>query len=163
MDSVLKSQLEQLVKGYTRTVAQLKQSGDMKIHEGKDYLSFTAYRMLAKKLASMKDERASATSSSFAWAFFVVQWNLMARSESVTAILLDHISWTDDSLIIYIPKHKADQEGTYILSYAFINSMYIPCTTVHTSTAHHACNLPFNLIRCCTAIDQCRAAYIFLL
>jgi hypothetical protein len=114
MDKELNGQLESLIKGYQRTVATLKQSGDMDIHEGKDALSFMAYSMIASKLATFTDSRDSNTSSTFAWAFFVLQWNLIARSETVTAILLDHICWAQDSLMIYIPKHKADQEGIYI-------------------------------------------------
>lgn len=111
LDPALNSELEGLIKGYQRTVATLKQSGDMDIQEGKDALSFIAYRMIAEKLAAFSDLRDSTSSSTFAWAFFVFQWNLIARSETVTSILLDHISWKQDALLIFVPKHKADQEG----------------------------------------------------
>jgi hypothetical protein len=113
LDAGLQTEMDSLIKGYTRTVATLKQTGDMEMQEGKDPLSFIAYRMIAKKLAMLVDDRDSTTAASFAWAFFTLQWNLLCRSESVTAILLDHIAWNNDSLVIFIPKHKGDQEGTY--------------------------------------------------
>lgn len=116
LDPALNTELESLIKGYKRTVATLKQSGDMEIQEGKEAISFISYRMIAHKLAVFTDERESTSAAAFAWAFFVLQWNLIARSESITAILLDHLCWTQDSLLIYIPKHKADQEGTHTLS-----------------------------------------------
>jgi len=47
----------------------------------------------------------------FGWPFFIFLWNLMARSHSVGNIMLQHIRWADDSLIVRLPKHKGDQEG----------------------------------------------------
>jgi hypothetical protein len=94
LESTLDSQIESLIRGYERTVADLKLSGDMAIQEGKEALSFTAYRMIADRLAP---------SSNFAWAFFLFQWNLIARSETVTALLLDHITWKQDALLVFVP------------------------------------------------------------
>jgi hypothetical protein len=34
----------------------------------------------------------------------------MARSVSLDTILLDHLSWESDALLISTPKHKVDQE-----------------------------------------------------
>ena len=47
----------------------------------------------------------------FSWSFFLLTWNLMARSVTVANIMLAHISWREDSLLIEIPKTKADQGG----------------------------------------------------
>jgi hypothetical protein len=108
----LNAQLDVLIKGYHRTIASLKQTGDVKIQEGRDPLSWRAYRMIAEKLLRYKDSKRSPVGSCFAWPFLVIQWNLIARSQTVGAVLFDHISWNADSLLIFVPKHKADQEGT---------------------------------------------------
>ncbi len=51
----------------------------------------------------------------FGWAFFLFSWNLMARSCSVGNIMLQHMRWADDCLIVRLPKHKGDQEGEALL------------------------------------------------
>jgi hypothetical protein len=47
----------------------------------------------------------------FGWAFIIFLWNLMARSCSIGNIMLQHLRWADDCLIVRLPKHKGDQEG----------------------------------------------------
>ena len=47
----------------------------------------------------------------FGWPFLVLQWNLVARSATVSSMMMEHISWEGDSLVITTPKHKGDQEG----------------------------------------------------
>jgi len=47
----------------------------------------------------------------FAWPFFLLCWTLMARSNSVGNIMLQHISWKEDALIVGMAQHKGDKEG----------------------------------------------------
>ena len=44
-------------------------------------------------------------------AFLTLEWNLMARSDSVTSCHLNHIEWRNDSLVIFFAHSKGDQEG----------------------------------------------------
>lgn len=103
----LDDELEQFLDGWTREVSSLKQQGKMKVFEGKLPLSFDAYCTLAQAAFKMPN----AKQMMFVWSFLVLQWNLLARSESVANIMLPHISWLDDALVIATPKSKADQEG----------------------------------------------------
>src|SRR4051812_15231313 len=42
-----------------------------------------------------------------------MQWNMMGRSSMVSGLMLQHISWHDDCLVVTTPKHKGDQEGAH--------------------------------------------------
>jgi hypothetical protein len=41
----------------------------------------------------------------------VLQWNLIARTATVSGMMMEHVGWEGDSLLISTPKHKGDQEG----------------------------------------------------
>ena len=47
----------------------------------------------------------------FGWCFQVLAWNLIARSSSIKGIMLQHMSWRGDCLVINFPLHKGDQTG----------------------------------------------------
>ncbi len=102
--------LKGFTKGYTKMVAELKQIGDMPLFEGKRPISFAGYQYMT--IQALKQER-DFTSATFAHAFLILCWNLMARSVSVGQLMFSHLSWDNDSLIITIPRHKGDQEGRY--------------------------------------------------
>jgi hypothetical protein len=65
---------------------------------------------------------------SFAWFFFVLTWNLMSRGDSVETIMLQHIDWSEDAMIIEEQGHKADQAGEH----KFGKHIYATPTTPHT-------------------------------
>lgn len=46
--------------------------------------------------------------------FIILSWNLFARSHSVASLLYIHFEWQEDSLIVTVPTHKGDQEGSRI-------------------------------------------------
>ena len=100
-------ELNTLLKGYQRRVSQLKLDGRMPVFEGKYHLPFEGYRVLAALLfrSDRFDEML------FAWPFLVLQWNLIARTATVSSIMMEHIGWEGDALLISTPKHKGDQEG----------------------------------------------------
>jgi hypothetical protein len=85
----------------------MKLDGHMSVFEGKHHMSFEGYNLIANKLLSLGQFNLML----FAWPFLILQWNMIARSASVSSIMLEHISWEGDSMIITIPKHKGDQEG----------------------------------------------------
>lgn len=107
IDESLNLELENFLAGYKRKVSQLKLDGQMAVFEGKHHLNFDGYLLIANKLLLLDEINQMV----FAWPFFVLQWNLIARSASVSTIMLEHITWESDSMIITTPKHKGDQEG----------------------------------------------------
>jgi hypothetical protein len=115
--------LEEFLQGFQRLCAEKKLNGTMQVYEGKQHLPFSGYRLLAEKLvSSAAKERSSA--SFFGWAFLVLQWNLMARSHTVATIVLQHIKWEEDSLIVTTPMHKGDPGGDRVMSrHVFANPL----------------------------------------
>jgi hypothetical protein len=63
----------------------------------------------------MFDHEVSSNPSLFylGYAFGTLQWNLLARSSTVAAIMLSHIDWSGDALVINIPRHKGDVHGLH--------------------------------------------------
>ena len=98
--------LESLLRGYQRTVAGFKLAGVMPIVEGKLHLTFDGYHSLAVALLQMTPQQML-----FAWPFLVLQWNLIARATSVASMMMEHVGWEADALLVSLPKHKGDQEG----------------------------------------------------
>jgi hypothetical protein len=47
----------------------------------------------------------------FARCFFTLEWNLMARSESIVFAHLFHITWEDDCLVFWFARSKTNQTG----------------------------------------------------
>jgi hypothetical protein len=126
----LKSEITKFMKGYRRTINNLKQrgeidcfvhhvfcllqircSGEMSIFEGKRPISAKGYILLATYALSSADNRLG---SVYTHIFTILCWNLFARSCNVGTLMLQHISWENDSLKIVLPKHKGDQEGARI-------------------------------------------------
>jgi hypothetical protein len=120
--------LKKVLDGYEKTINDLKKDGLMDINEGKRHLKSDGYGLLARKLMirlpnketdriemdPQKSSKAHGNSWSFvtfAWSFFVVSWNLMSRSDSVDSIMLQHIEWAEDALVIEEQGHKGDQTG----------------------------------------------------
>ena len=98
--------LDTMLKGYKRMVSTYKQQGKMPVFEGKFHLPFDGYCLLAETLLGAEHSQML-----FGWPFLVLQWNLMARSATVSDMMLEHVGWEGDSLLISTPKHKGDQEG----------------------------------------------------
>jgi hypothetical protein len=98
--------IETLLQGYQRTVAQEKALGLRAPHEGKLHLTYSGYCLLTTALFHTEFKQML-----FAWPFMVLQWNLITRCGSVAAMMMQHINWEGDALLITIPKSKADQEG----------------------------------------------------
>lgn len=107
MSPEINQELDTLMKGYQRRVSEFKLDGKMPVFEGKYHLPFAGYRVLASLLF-----RSSAFGEMlFAWPFLVLQWNLIARTATVSSMMMEHIGWEGDALLITTPKHKGDQEG----------------------------------------------------
>jgi len=109
----LMAELKKFMMGYRRKIAELKHGGFMSKLEGKQALTFVGYQTVAKKCVAIRPDGGSRSwgMMSFCWAFFTCCWNLMARSISVGSLMIPHISWVNDAMVINIAKHKGDQEG----------------------------------------------------
>ncbi|OWZ02720.1 hypothetical protein PHMEG_00025674 [Phytophthora megakarya] len=106
-------ELNILLEGYDKLINDLRKRGLMKISEGKQYLKSSGYSLLASTLMKSRPEKSGQTwaTTTFSWAYFVLMWNLMSRSESVENIMLQHLDWVEDSLVIEEQGHKGDQTG----------------------------------------------------
>jgi hypothetical protein len=100
-------ELETLLNGYKRRVSDLKLQGKMAVFEGKYHLTFEGYRTLANHLFTSHPFNQML----FAWPYLILQWNLIARTATVSSMMMEHIGWEADALLITTPKHKGDQEG----------------------------------------------------
>ena len=113
--------LHNTLEGYEKLCRQLRLKALMKIREGKSAITISGYQMIAEKFMKTKVDKnnvvgqrkvASGWSATlFSWAFFVLMWNLMSRSDSVDGLMLQHLKWQEDSLIIEEHGHKGDQTG----------------------------------------------------
>ena len=118
--SQLDTMLESVLGGYEREIATQKLEGRRPLFEGKSHLTFAGYQHLCEKLACERPVRHSSGQGgqslswsliTFGWLFFVLQWNLMVRSVTCAKVLLTHISWQEDAMLVAVPQHKGDQEG----------------------------------------------------
>jgi hypothetical protein len=107
IDPEMNQELDTLLRGYQRRVSELKLDGKMPVFEGKYHLPFEGYRTLAALLFRSEPFNQML----FAWPFLVLQWNLIARTATVSSMMMEHIGWEGDALLISTPKHKGDQEG----------------------------------------------------
>ena len=104
----LNQSLELLLNGYKRKVSSYKLEGKMPVFEGKYHLTFDGYCLLASTLL--------VSQMLFGWPYLVLQWNLIARTATVSGIMMEHVGWEGDSLLVSTPKHKGDQEGVKCFS-----------------------------------------------
>ena len=132
----LDKQLDRFMQGYRKKVSDLKQKGIMEIYEGKQFLAFEGYKMLAEEAIAMAPTPQSGKGnhkqgwtwgqSIFSWVYMILSWNLIARSVETGRIMLAHISWQNDALTIATPKHKsmlrmADFCGEMALAHLYAN------------------------------------------
>ena len=107
MEQSVDQGIETLLQGYQRRVADWKAEGKMAVFEGKLHLTYDGYCLLSTALF----EAEPFSQMLFGWPFIVLQWNLIARSATVAGMMMEHVGWEADSLLISTPKHKGDQEG----------------------------------------------------
>lgn len=115
-DKQLEIKLSSFMKGYKRQVSEMRQNGEMKLYEGKHPITMSGFKLIAGKLMQVREEESKSKdwSRNVFWCFFVLQWNLMARCSTIAAIMLQHLSWQEDALVVTTPKHKGDQEGAKV-------------------------------------------------
>lgn len=100
---------KKFLAGYRRTVADARMSGEMPLTEGKQPFTFEVYMSLCEMAAK---DTVHFSVSMYCHLYLILCWNLMARSCSIGGLMYQHMSWSGDALVVTIPKHKGDQEGT---------------------------------------------------
>lgn len=109
MSAECETYLSHFMSGYKRTVKAKKDSGVMKNYEGKVPVGFQLYCTLAKLALFAATCRSQL--SGFIHCFMILCWVLFARSISVSTLRTNHMSWTNDSLVIELAGAKNDQAG----------------------------------------------------
>jgi hypothetical protein len=90
-------------RGLKRQQAKEKQEGIRKLQEGKSAMPFKLYERLCKAFMTNKN--------SFGHLYLSFSWNLMCRTDNTSSILMSHLNWTNDCLVVFYGKMKNDQEG----------------------------------------------------
>ena len=89
-----------------KTIAKYNSDNGIQPTEGKEHMSWACFRLTCQLF--IED---GSPASMFGLFFILMQWSLIARSESVEKISLDQLTWVSDHLKVYYPKHKGDQIG----------------------------------------------------
>jgi len=113
MDSSINEWIDTFITGYKKSIANKKNKGIMKMQEGKAPLSFQGYNTLCETFCTIQPQgrRFNADEVIFGWVYTTLSWNTMGRSHSVGGLMLQHIRWKDDCLVITFAKSKCDQTG----------------------------------------------------
>ena len=94
------------MKGMKRTVAAKKmEDGDIGII-GKKKMDFRVYEKICELFLKEEDMEFI-----YARCFLSLEWNLMARLESIVHAHFYHITWEDDCMAFRFAKSKTDQTG----------------------------------------------------
>jgi hypothetical protein len=120
----LKTFFKDFHEGYKRIVAQKKENGVMKNHEGKVPVTVVIYKALAKLALFAATTRTRF--SSFVHLFLLLCWNLFSRSCNVAKLRTHHFTWDNDALVIDMSKQKGDQAGDHILPKHIYANPYNP-------------------------------------
>jgi len=111
LSSDANSFLNDFLAGWKRIVADKRNCGEMKMHEGKTPLEFASYSKLCEAALFAAEERS--VGSHYLHLFVVLCWNLFARSCSVANIRTGHFMWKNDCLVVNILVTKSDQTGEH--------------------------------------------------
>ncbi|CAM9390413.1 unnamed protein product, partial [Ectocarpus fasciculatus] len=115
LDPTTDNELNQALTGYEKLITELKKNGLMKPGEGKRDLKPRGYELLAFKfLTKEPTQRAVAGNwglSGFLWPYLIFLWNLMTRNDSVDSLMLSHMEFSEDALLVEEQCHKGDQVG----------------------------------------------------
>ena len=90
-------------KGLKRRDAKERANSTRKIKEGKEPLPFELYKWLGRYFLRDVD--------AFSHCYLTMAWNLCCRTVNCEGIMIEHLSWTSDSLTVHFAITKTDQEG----------------------------------------------------
>ena len=119
-------------KGHKRKIAELKDDGAMDQHEGKVGYSFGVFVFLSKVFL---EEFGAATN--YAHLFFILTWNLIARSITVAGMKYDFMHMDNDMIVVLPPRNKADQAGDRVEGKHIAANPFNPCICPVLALARH--------------------------
>lgn len=102
MEDSLDTMWKQLLEGYYNVTNDLKKRSLMKLSTGKREMRLDGYKLLAKKILGYTppERQGSFDTGIFAWSYFLLMWNLIARPEMIDDLTLERITWRNDCLAI---------------------------------------------------------------
>ena len=101
-----RSDLKQIMKGLCKSVVKEIREKGLSTTEGKEHMTFVCYKKICQLFIDDGQPE-----SMFALCFLTMQWNLTCRSETTENIAFNQMSWENDHMKIFFPKHKSDQIG----------------------------------------------------
>ncbi|KAF4150570.1 hypothetical protein GN958_ATG00232, partial [Phytophthora infestans] len=123
LDHLIDTELRRVLEGYEKVINDLKKRGLMKINEGKRQLKGSGFELLALKLMKLEPVKKG---QAWSTVFFVLMRNLMSRADSIDTIMLQHIEWSEDCLIVEEQGHKGDQIGAEKFGKHVYSNPYTP-------------------------------------
>ena len=123
-----------------RKIAELRHNGIYKLRDGKAAATVESYRWLSKKACSYEGPDKHLNTSM--WAYMTLMFSIMCRSNTVSEIMLHHISVSNDAIIIRISKSKTDQEGQKDHDRHIYSNRNDPSTDVFLSLAVYIFSKP---------------------
>ena len=100
--------LDNFVLAYKKIVAEKKILGIMDINEGKQPISFGGYNEFCEVVMTLipRGNQFPWKMTIFAWCFETMSWNIIGRASNVHSVMLPHIDWREDALVLTVPRHK---------------------------------------------------------
>jgi hypothetical protein len=102
------AQLNEYMTGLQNRMIVLAEETGGQIDNSRKPLSFDCFQIIARKLLCHNQDQSSYI---FAHLHFVIHWNLICRSNNVPNMSLNHISWDNDAMQIFLLRMKNDQVG----------------------------------------------------
>jgi hypothetical protein len=117
---VMGEELSLYFRSLKKREAKRAQEGIGQIHSTKLPLPFEVYRLLSGSLleGAGASNRADAIQNIFGHTFWILSWNIMARSVNTANISLRHLDWSGDALHVYV-RLKTTRKVT---SQSFLNT-----------------------------------------
>jgi len=112
VDGTLSVKMREFIKGYKRTIADMKLHNLYPMMEGKNFLTTDGYAALldgALKLGASASQRLSQSVHFFP--YLVLLWNTIARVHSVGLLALEHFGLANGCIFVKVPASKCDQDG----------------------------------------------------
>jgi hypothetical protein len=143
IENEIKEFFKNFKEGFKRRIALKKEIGTMSMKEGKKSVTYLQYIKLSKLALFASTNRTPFASC--VHSYMILCWNLFARSITVSALRTHHISWHNDSLLIDMSKHKADQTGEKITPKHVYANPYEPSICPILSLALHVFGMSFRV------------------
>ena len=103
--------MREFIKGYRRTIADLKLNNLYPMMEGKNYLTCDGYEALLDFGLKLGEEDSRFSQSVHFVPYLVLLWNTIARVHSVGLLSLEHFGLANGCIFVKVPASKCDQDG----------------------------------------------------